>query len=189
LAGPEFSAIKSIAGNQGTLTAGLLINATMSERVSLSSGLKYGLKNYKAASFDYKIENPYAKYVSSIDASCKILEIPLQASYRLFDNKNRKISITTGLSSYFMLSENYNFKYGKQSGLKDFLLVKTNENRHYLSVVSLSASYQLRPKTANFSWAIEPYVKLPLGGVGEGNVRLKSTGVSLNLTYDLNKKR
>ncbi|HEX8378412.1 MAG TPA: hypothetical protein VF602_11400, partial [Pedobacter sp.] len=188
LAGPEFSAIKSIAGNQGTLTTGLLINASISERVALSSGVKYGFKNYQAAAFDYKIENSYAKYASSIDASCKILEIPLQASYILSGNRNRKIAVSTGLSSYFMLSEKYTFKYGELSGYKDFQLVKTNANRHYLSVVSLSASYQIKPKTANLYWAIEPYVKLPLGGVGEGNVRLKSSGVSLNLTYDLSKK-
>ncbi len=188
LAGPEFSAIKSIAGNQGTLTTGLLVNASISKRVLLSSGVKYGFKNYQATAFDYKIENSYSKYASGIDASCKILEVPLQASYIVSGNRNRKIALSTGLSSYFMLSEKYTFKYGESPGYKDFELVKTNSNRHYLSVVSLSASYQIKPKAANLYWAIEPFVKLPLGGVGEGNVRLKSSGVSLNLTYDLSKK-
>jgi hypothetical protein len=188
LAGPEFSSIKSIAGNQGTLTTGLLINAALSKRVTLSSGLKYGFKNYQATAFDYKIESPYAKYASGIDASCKILEVPLQASYTLSNYKNRKIAVSTGLSSYFMLSEKYTFKYEGSTRYKDFELVKTNANRHYLSVVSLSASYQIKSKSSHMYWAVEPFVKLPLGGVGEGKVRLKSSGVSLNLTYDLSKK-
>ena len=189
LAGPEFSSIKSIAGNEGTLTVGFLINTAVSKKLMLSSGLKYGLKNYKATSQNYQTDNKYAKYVSGIDASCEILEIPVQASYFFLNQKSRKIGISSGLSSYLMLKEKYNFKYGQQSGVDDYLLVKHNANRHYLSVVSLSASYQIRPKSSNFFWAIEPFVKLPLGGVGEGNVHLKSSGVSLNLTYDLDKKR
>jgi hypothetical protein len=187
LAGPEFSSIRSIAGNEGTLTVGLLINGAISDKVILSSGVKYGLKNYTATSQNYQTDNRYASLISGIDASCEILEIPLQASYFFLNQRNRRIGVSSGISSYLMLSEKYNFKYG-ETGIKDFLLVKQNANRHYLSVVSFSASYQIRPKSSHLLWAIEPFVKVPLGGVGEGNVRLKSSGIALNLTYDLRKK-
>lgn len=189
LAGPDFSSVESIAGKKGNLNIGLLLNTTISKKITLSSGVKYGLKSYAASAYDYKLKNPSrADKISGIDASCNILEIPLQISYSLFHNKNNHVQFSTGLSSYLMLKEEYNFKYTPQSGYKDYLLVKNNTNQHYLSVLNLAASYHIKPKSANIQWAIEPYVKLPLGGVGEGNVRLKSSGISLNMTYDITKK-
>lgn len=189
LAGPDFSSVESIAGKKGNLNIGLLLNTTISKKITLSSGVKYGLKSYAASAYDYKLKNPSrADKISGIDASCNILEIPLQISYSLFQNKNNHIKLSSGLSSYLMLKEEYNFKYTPQSGYKDYLLVKNNTNQHYLSVLNLAASYHIKPKSANIQWAIEPYVKLPLGGVGEGNVRLKSSGISLNMTYEFTKK-
>lgn len=189
LAGPDFSSVESIAGKKGNLNIGLLLNTTILKKITLSSGVKYGLKSYEASAYDYKLKNPSrADKISGIDASCNILEIPLQISYSLFQNKNNHVQFSTGLSSYLMLKEEYNFKYTPQSGYKDYLLVKNNTNQHYLSVLNLAASYHIKPKSSNIEWAIEPYVKLPLGGVGEGNVRLKSSGISLNLTYDITKK-
>jgi hypothetical protein len=32
---------------------------------------------------------------------------------------------------------------------------------------------------------IEPHVKLPMSGVGEGKIKLKSSGINLNVSYDL----
>lgn len=189
LAGPDFSSIESIAGRKGNLSIGLLLNTSIAKKITLSSGLKYGLKSYAASAYDYKLQNPSrADKISGIDASCNILEIPLQISYSLFQNKNNHVQLSSGLTSYLMLKEEYNFKYTPQSGYKDYLLVKNNANQHYLSVLNLAASYHIKPKSSNIEWAIEPYVKLPLGGVGEGNVRLKSSGISLNMTYDITKK-
>lgn len=189
LAGPDFSSVESITGKKGNLNIGLLLNTTISKKITLSSGVKYGLKSYAASAYDYKLKNPSrADKISGIDASCNILEIPLQISYLLFQNNKNKVQVSSGLSSYLMLKEEYNFKYTPQSGYKDYLLVKNNANQHYLSVLNLAASYHIKPKSSNIQWAIEPYVKLPLGGVGEGNVRLKSSGISLNMTYDITKK-
>ncbi|MGV3509054.1 MAG: hypothetical protein ACO1N7_07180 [Sphingobacteriaceae bacterium] len=189
LAGPDFSSISSIAGEKGNATVGILLNAAISNKITISTGLKYGLKDYQASAYSYQLQNPSrADQISGIDASCNILEIPLQVSYALMNNSRRKIAVSSGLSSYLMLKEEYNFRYTPQSGRKDYLLVKNNENQHYLSVLSLSASYHFKPKSSKIQWSIEPYVKLPLAGVGEGNVKLKSSGLSLNLTYDNSKK-
>lgn len=189
LAGPDFSSISSVAGEKGNATVGILLNTALSDKITLSTGLKYGLKDYQASAYSYQLQNPSrADQISGIDASCNILEIPLQVSYALINNSKRKIAVSSGLSSYLMLKEEYNFRYTPQSGRKDYLLVKNNENQHYLSVLSLSASYHFKPKSSKIQWSIEPYVKLPLAGVGEGNVKLKSSGVSLNLTYDISKK-
>ena len=186
-AGPEFSAVEAIAGGKGTINTGLLFNAEF-KKLTFSTGIKYGAKNYKAKAYDYQLVNAsIANTITGIDAACNILEVPLQVSYTVLNSNNRKIDINSSLSSYFMMKEKYTFRYTPESGINDYLLEKNNANQHYLSVVGLSASYKFKPVN-NIQFGIEPYVKLPLGGVGEGKVRLKSSGVSLNLTYDLSKK-
>ena len=186
-AGPEYSSI-SATGGKATMNVGFLLNASK-QRFTIISGLRYGPKNYQASTTDYQLKNPArAVYISGIDASCNILEIPVLLSYMISDNASRKIKFHTGLSSYLMLREEYNFRYTPQSGYKDYLLVKKNANKHPFSVVNLSASYQIKSKLPYVNLAIEPYVKLPLGGVGEGNVRLKSGGIAVNMNYTLPKR-
>jgi hypothetical protein len=46
----------------------------------------------------------------------------------------------------------------------------------------------MKLKNNNLKIGIEPFVKIPLSGVGEGNINLKSSGISLKLRYDLDKK-
>src|SRR5690606_33192634 len=122
---------------------------------------------------------------SGVEGSCNVLEIPLRASYTFINDNKKSISFNSGLSSYLMLKEKYIFSYTPQSGYNDYVLEKVNANQHYFSVVELSASYRFKSKKSKTQFGIEPYVKLPLGGVGEGKVHLKSSGVSLNLFYEL----
>jgi hypothetical protein len=55
-----------------------------------------------------------------------------------------------------------------------------------LSVVNLSVGYE-RNLGRRFSWQAEPFLKLPLGGVGFGKVRLGSGGVFVSLKYKMGK--
>jgi hypothetical protein len=49
-------------------------------------------------------------------------------------------------------------------------------------VLNLAAGYE-RDLSAHWSVLAEPYVKLPMGGVGAGKVRLASGGVFLGIKY------
>ncbi|HQW93603.1 MAG TPA: hypothetical protein PKY28_10910, partial [Ferruginibacter sp.] len=56
-----------------------------------------------------------------------------------------------------------------------------DENRHYFSVLTLSGGYQHK-FNGWLSLQAEPFVKLPLGGVGFGKVKLNSSGLLLTVT-------
>ncbi len=187
-AGPDFNSTASIAGKKATLNVGLLFNVSV-KKFSLSTGAKYGLKDYDANVYDYKLRNPSrANLISTIDANCNVLEIPVQASYALLKTDKQKIELHTGLSSYLMLKEEYLFCYKPESGIKDYLLERNNANRSFFGVANISASYKFKPINQHIQLGIEPYVKLPLAGIGEGKVRLKSSGIAINMTYDLKKR-
>ncbi|MES2416568.1 MAG: hypothetical protein V4541_00185 [Bacteroidota bacterium] len=187
--GPDFNSTEKVVGGKGSMAMGLSVSVGLFKKLSLQTGIAYGAKNYEASGYDYAFNNPnVANSIAAINAACKVLEIPLRASYQLTDQQHSSIDLNAGLSSYIMLKEDYNFIYTAVSGRKDRLLEKTNANQHYLSVIDLSATYNIKLKNKKFALGIEPYLKIPMSGIGEGNVPLKSSGVSLKIRYDLNKK-
>lgn len=188
-AGPDFNSTEKTIGGKSGVALGIGISVPIGAKLSFQTGVNYGSKNYEAEGYDYAFNNPNTvNIIAGIDASCKVLEIPLRATYNLNTNANGSFDVSAGLSSYVMLKENYRFIYTAASGRNDRLLEERNANQHYLSVIDLSATYRIKLKNKNFAFGIEPYLKIPLGGIGEGSVPLKSSGISLKLNYELNRK-
>lgn len=187
-AGPEFNSAGALIGGKGGFSAGLTFSMGIAKNFKLQTGLKYSAKDYATDSYAYRIRNPkFQGMISGIDASCAVLEIPVIASYTVMEDRKRSVDLNLGLSSYLMLKEDYTFRYTPGSGISDRLIEKTNANQHLLSVVDLSATYFIKLKTEKFKIGLEPFVKIPLTGVGEGRVNLKSSGISLKIRYDLDK--
>lgn len=193
-AGPEFNSASSVVGGDPGFNAGLTLGFGISKKLDLQAGVRYSIKKYSgAAGIRYNFPNTNATWLQNnltgLDATCNVLEIPLLASYKVADNASRSINLNAGISSYLMLKEDYAFKYDNQYGAPtERTLQKANANQHLLSVVDLSATYFMKLKNNNLKIGLEPFVKIPLSGVGEGNINLKSSGISLKLRYDLDKK-
>ena len=188
LIGPDFNSTENAVGGKSGFAVGIGISVPLIKKLSIQTGLNYGAKNYEAEGYDYTFSNPnIANIIAGIEASCKVLEIPLRASYTLMNNSKNSIDLNAGLSSYLMLKENYRFIY-TSSARRDRFLEEKNANQHYLSVIDLSATYNIKLKNQKFALGIQPYIKIPLSGIGEGGVPLKSSGISLKLNYELNKK-
>ncbi|MBE7175387.1 MAG: hypothetical protein INR69_03240 [Mucilaginibacter polytrichastri] len=188
-AGPDFSAVSALGGQHPKLQAGILANYSLNKRLTFSSGIRYGLKQYATSPFAYQLGRPeLAGTITYIDGSCNVLEVPLRASYAVFTGKKSQLLVNGGLSSYFMLRERYAFEYTPESGRETFILNKNNANQHLFGVTEISATYTIKPKNSPVQFGIEPYLKLPLTGVGEGRVKLNSTGVNLNISYGFKKK-
>lgn len=125
----------------------------------------------------YKITGYVSPNLTQIDASCKIYEIPLSLYYNFAPSKKHSWLAGAGLSSFLMKSETYDYQYKTPAG-QSYTYVKTinNQNKHYFSVLTLSGGYQHKLNN-RVALTAEPYVKLPLGGVGLGKVKLNSTGI------------
>lgn len=187
-AGPDFNSTTAAVGGKTNVAFGLGIGIALSKKWSIQTGLNYGHKNYDANGSNYTFNNPNTKnIITTVNAACEVIEIPLRASLNVIENQKRSIEINAGLSSYFMLKENYVYKYTPESGRADRLVEAVNENQHILSVVDLSATYHIKLKNKKLAFGIEPYVKIPLSGIGEGRVPLKSSGIALKLRYDFNR--
>ena len=83
-----------------------------------------------------------------------------------------------------MKKESYDYEYSYNYGPttnKDWEI--SNQNSHYFSIGNLSVGYE-RKINKKISFQVEPFIKLPLAGVGYGKVKLLSSGVFLSLKYN-----
>ncbi len=122
---------------------------------------------------------------NEIAANCKVIDIPLNIRYRLREGTRTSLFVSAGISSYLMLTEryDYNYDYGTVgNGNRPEGWEVANENNHFFGVYNLSVGINRRV-TDKISIEAEPFLKNSLGGVGWGQVRLKSTGILFHIKY------
>jgi hypothetical protein len=172
------------------MNGGLAVTLAVLPRLSFSSGIAYAKKIYETDFDHYK---PYTNYKFpvkplSVNADCRVLDVPFNVNYAIWDKKDYSIQLTAGASSYIMLDEKYHFSYQDPNAKSPKNYEVKNKNRHYVGIVNLAANYQKRMNN-KVSLGVQPYVKLPVTEIGYGNVKLESGGVSLNLNYNLSTKK
>jgi hypothetical protein len=121
------------------------------------------------------------EYLSNIDADCMVYSIPLNIDYHFGKKSNHSWFVSTALVSYLMKRETYDYYYKYPSGqtyTKNWTI--HNQNQHFISVLNLSGGYQYFFSNRTSVMA-EPYLSLPLSGVGAGKVKLKSGGILFTL--------
>ncbi|UYQ92856.1 PorT family protein [Chitinophaga horti] len=175
-AGPDYSAAPGLQSGDWGASVGLQFLYAFNNRFAVSTGAFYATKIYGATPADYQSNYNFKK----VDADCKVLDVPINLHYTLFESGKHNWSAMLGSSSYFMLRETYNMYYNQINSRK---YVYENGSQHYFSVLNLGFGYQ-QQAARHIMWGIQPYAKLPLGGVGHGKVKLTSLGVvfHVNLT-------
>jgi hypothetical protein len=184
-AGPDIS---SVGVNPGKFQVqyGIGVGYSISDRFTIRTGFYAARKIYSADSTNYKTDftsGPYSFKLSNIDANCLVYEIPLTVSYNFGAAKKHNWFVSTGLSSFIMKKEKYGYTYTNPWGQTMLHTYSyNNKNTHLFSVVNLSGGYQYN-FNKRFSLLAEPYVKLPVGGVGVGKVKLNSAGVLFTASF------
>jgi hypothetical protein len=178
-AGPDVSKAQNSKVGKVTLSWGLGVAYTLN-RFTLKTGVFSANKIYWAGPDDYKLSytpQSSVKFVGA-DANCRVIEIPVKLSYDFVVKNKSSWFAGAGLSSYLMKRENYLYEYkSNTTGNSYYHSYETkNENKHYFSVMNLSGGYTYR-LNKTFSLSAEPYVEVPLTGIGAGKVHLNSGGV------------
>ncbi|MBO9571968.1 MAG: outer membrane beta-barrel protein [Chitinophagaceae bacterium] len=184
--GPDLSVIGMSKTGDWKMQYGIGVGYSINERVQLRTGFLISRKLYYADSSDYNPPKGFWDYypnLQKIDANCLVYEIPLNVVYTFPSAKKHQWFVSGGLSSYLMKQETYAYYYKDPSG-QDRYRERTinNENDHILSILHLSGGYQYKLND-KLSLMAEPYMKLPLGGVGFGKVKLNNTGVLFTVGY------
>lgn len=181
-AGPDLSFVELNKLGKATLTYGAGLSYNFGKRITVRTGFYFSKKIYTAEPDQYHPPGGNYPYLYEVAADCKLYEIPVSVSYNFWQKKNHNWFGSAGLSSFLMKKEYYNYIYKTPYG-QTYSYPKTvnNENKHYFSVLTLSAGYQYH-FSKRISLQAEPFVKLPLGGIGLGKIKLNSSGVLFTLT-------
>lgn len=191
IAAPDLSGTQvmdgRLSGNIGITTTYRITN-----RISLTGGILYAKKSYETAFNNYRPHDGWSGYHNRpnlVDADCRVLDIPLMVNYTLLQGRRGSWAVSGGLSSYLMLNESYEFTYpeGSEPVYPQRYTVH-NENQHLLGVANIGIGYQ-RKLSPTLSITAQPFVKVPLKGIGQGNIKLYSTGVTLSADIDLTRRR
>ncbi len=187
-AAPDVS-YTSNAGNAGALklAAGGGIGYSYKGKLGIRAGFFTARKEYTAPPDAYHGNAAFYSYypnLQSIDGNCKVYEIPVLLTYHFGQAKQHEWFAGAGLSSYLMKTETYTYFYKPNPGgpVVNRSYSISNKNKHYFSVLDLSAGYT-RKLGKSFSISAEPYVKLPMSGVGLGKVKLNSAGVMFSVGF------
>lgn len=181
MAAPDISTTSANLSSRVSTNIGLLVTYPITNKISISTGLIYARKLYNSGAVA-GIGNGYRNNSWEINADCRVLDIPLNMNYQVFKKQKLSVSINTGLSSYLMLNERYQLKNGPDGPISTVEV--RNKNQHPFSVANLSVSLE-RKINSSLSIGLEPFIKLPLTGIGDYDARLKSTGIAVSLSFGI----
>ncbi|MDB5253597.1 MAG: PorT family protein [Flaviaesturariibacter sp.] len=169
--------------------AGVIAGYRLTNHWSLEAGLVSSRRHYYSDGKylnTSKIYLPPNSSITMVDGSCRMLEIPVSIRFNGAARKHGNWFGTAGLSSYLMKREDYDYAYYYPSTNYTAIHSKTyrNESRDWVSVLQLSGGYD-RSVTRTLNVRVEPYLQLPLRGMGFGKLPLTSAGVRIGFTKSL----
>ncbi|MCE7057892.1 hypothetical protein LZF95_24625 [Algoriphagus sp. AGSA1] len=183
-AAPDLSGIKLNQVGKAGQAIGIGAEYFLRPKISVASGVFYSFKPYSA---DEGYQLDYGDQPDRVLGECDILDIPLNLRFYPIEGKLQRFFASAGLSSYLMLKEHYKLEYQDTGTGYPYSreIDVSGDNNHFFGVVNLSVGYE-RKLGDQLSVQVEPYFKVPITGVGEGDISLKSTGLFVGLKFHPN---
>jgi hypothetical protein len=190
LGAPDFSTVHFQKMTGTGTTFGILLGYAFNDRWSIETGAYIDRKKYYTDGEYFstkKITMPNYSHLLNVDGTCYMWEIPLNVRYNFNPAGGAtRWFATAGLSTYLMNREKYNaiysYYYGTRTG--DTALDLRRPSQYPFSIINLSAGFEQRlGKVGNLR--VEPYVRIPLGGIGTGSLPILSAGVNVGFTRRL----
>ena len=183
-AGPDVSAVTIDEIGKINFAYGVGIGYSFGKKWNVRTGFYIEKKVYNAKPSSY---DPPERFwynfpdLKSIEADCKVYAVPVIVDYNFSENSKSLWFGGVGLASYFMKKEVYDYTSKSPSGQSSYRTYSIEDkNKHYFSIVRFSAGYE-KKLSDRISFISEPYLAVPLAGVGYGKVKLYSSGILLTL--------
>jgi len=187
--GPDFTTVGFKNWKEAGYEIGIVIGYAWNARWAVESGLLFEKKNYYSSGSEFNAEHLYlpSNYkLLDVDGYCRMIEIPLTLRYQFAGNAGSGWFGAAGFSSYLMQRENYDYNYqyypGGPTGNRN--LDYRQASSYWFSVAQFSVGYTAKLGRVG-ALRIAPYVKLPLGGLGIGSLKMTSLGLHLGITKPL----
>ncbi|WP_461100554.1 porin family protein [Spirosoma koreense] len=193
---PDLSTIGLKNFEKPGTNVGLLLEYRIASRWSVQAGVMQSTKVYRALSGDYPMPpaGTWGGYLKpeSVDGRCNMLDIPINLRYDVIIRSQRdgqlinRWFVSGGATSYIMNQERYTYNYAYSPHNYQRTDTTASTGGYGFSNVNFSLGYE-RGVSKRLSLQLEPFMKVPLQGVGYFKVRLISTGAFFSIRYKLSK--
>ncbi len=165
----------------GTMV-GLVGEYRINQNWAVQSGIAYATKIYSALGSEY--QTPDWAFNAPNDfgevlAKCLVIDIPINVKRYFTTQKGNQWFLAGGLSSYIMLREDYTYEYSPARPAWPITWRYENQNQHYFGILNVSGGI-VKPLTKKINFQIEPFMKVPMTGIGQGKVKFLSFGTNLS---------
>lgn len=167
----------------------LALGYQFSKRFSLESGIHIEKKEYYTTGehFDKSIL-PATGKILWIESENKLLEIPITLKTNFSPGKKHQFFGSIGISSYLINNESYEYEEELNGVIQNEFVQFTKNSSSLFATTNLSFGYEYK-FISGIRLRIEPYLNLPLSGIGKGKEPILSKGVYFGLMYDFHKKK
>ncbi|MCX6214093.1 hypothetical protein [Spirosoma sp.] len=192
---PDLSSVGLKNFTRPGTNVGVYLEYRLASRWSVQAGIIQSTKIYSALGSEYTAPqgtwNNGGTIVKplSIDGQCTMFDIPINIRYdfslrpRTSGLPPSRWFVSGGVTSYYIKKEDYTFNYPPHTyNVKKEASYSTGG--YGLSQLNLSVGYE-RALTKRLSWQVEPFIKMPLKGVGFFKIDLLSTGTFFSIRYKL----
>ena len=183
-AGPQFSQVKSQGFSKSGFSAGLLAGVNITKKLAIETGVIISEKKYFSSGQYFNMKNiaasmPAGMEVISLNGKSTVVEIPVKIKYNFLKKNKRNFFGTAGLSSYILTKESNNYLAIVNGSQQKLTGSYSNDGNYYNAAVNISAGYEYKTKKATIR--LEPYIQIPLKGIGVGSMPVLSTGVHVGI--------
>ncbi len=170
---------------------GLQASFNITKRLSVNTGFLLTKNFYKADSSSFHPPKHYFTYyvdrLNWIDGSCYMWDIPINIRYDVIVTPTSRWYVNAGMTSYIMRKQKYTYDYVYNSVASTKLWESGSTQNEWFKIVNLGIGWE---KQLSKKWSLqaEPFIKLPLTGVGFGKMDMNTSGILLSFRYRPNFK-
>lgn len=160
------------------------------KKLSIETGIHIEKKEYYTSGehFINKTVLPTTGKLLWVESENELIEIPITLKADILHKGRHNLFATIGLSSYLVNKEYYEFEEEINGVLSDGSVLYTNNTHTLFATTNFSLGYQFWVGKIG-SLRIEPYLNLPLKGIGKSQEPIISRGVYLGWIYDFPKRK
>lgn len=184
VASPDISTVKLQHVSKVGYNAGIVVGYRISRRVAVETGVLLERKYYYSDGSHFstkKIPIPSDMKIINVDGWCNMIEIPVTMRYVFGIKEKSNWYVNGGLTSYIMNRENYAYKYEMNNWVDTKTWDYKNASRNWFSIIHAGVGYEHRLGAVG-TLRVEPYLNIPAGGVGIGNLPITSVGLNVGIT-------
>ena len=189
VSGVHLNGVKNQGFTKAGFDIGVIAGYRFSSSLSLETGLLFAKKFYWTSGKYFSLDEmrstmPAGTEMIEVNGSSRTIELPLHLRYDLSIKHNHRLFTTAGFSSFIMTEEDNQYHTLLNGTEGKMYSSYKKDKRYFAAAVDLGLGYE-KDLGKKSHIRMEPYVQLPIRGIGVGHLPVMSAGLRIVLTRPL----